>query len=168
MNNKTLDNLSVICQKKRIQLAIAESCTGGLVAKIITDRAGSSSWFERGFVTYSNLAKNQMLGVEMGLIEQWGAVSEPVARAMSEGALKHSAAHYALSITGIAGPDGGTQEKPVGTVCFGWSWYAEQDGSVKVMITTRHFSGDRAMVRNQSAQFALQQLYQLILTEGQK
>ncbi len=165
MTNKILDNLSAICKKKHIQLVTAESCTGGLVAKLITDRAGSSSWFERGFVTYSNLAKNQMLGVELELIEQWGAVSEQVARAMSEGALKYSAAHYALSITGIAGPDGGTQEKPVGTVCFGWSWYAGHDGPVKGMLTTRRFSGDRAMVRNQSAQFALQELYQLILTE---
>lgn len=159
-----LEQLAALCIDKKIQLSTAESCTGGLVAKLITDRAGSSQWFERGFVTYSNLAKEQMLGVDSALLEQWGAVSEPVAKAMAEGALKHSAAHYALSITGIAGPDGGSEDKPVGTVCFGWAWYAGDNQHIKGSITTRHFSGDRKSVRNQSARYALEELYQLILT----
>jgi nicotinamide-nucleotide amidase len=162
-----LDNLSEICVANRLQIVTAESCTGGLVAKLITDRAGSSQWFERGFVTYSNISKQEMLGVDSLLLEQWGAVSEPVAVAMAEGALKHSQAQLALSITGIAGPEGGTASKPVGTVCFGWAVSAELKNTEhlknELKTVTQHFSGDRDEVRFQSAKFALQNLYQLVL-----
>ncbi|WP_230681462.1 CinA family protein, partial [Paracidovorax cattleyae] len=101
-------------------MATAESCTGGMIAGACTDLAGSSQWFERGFVTYSNTAKTELLGVPAALIDTHGAVSEPVARAMAEGALRHSRAHAALSVTGVAGPGGGSVAKPVGTVWFGW------------------------------------------------
>lgn len=122
-------------------LATAESCTGGLIAAACTGIAGSSGWFERGFVSYSNTAKTQMLGVPEALIAAHGAVSEPVARAMAEGAVAHSSAQVALSVTGIAGPGGGSAEKPVGTVWFGWN----VNGSVET--ERRVFTGDRAAVR---------------------
>ena len=103
-----------------LMLATAESCTGGGVAQAITEVAGSSAWFERGFVTYSNLSKQQMLGVRESTLMQHGAVSEMTVREMVEGALKHSNAQVALAVSGIAGPDGGTPDKPVGTVWFAW------------------------------------------------
>ena len=106
------------CRDGGLKLATAESCTGGLVAAVLTDIAGSSAVFERGFVTYSNAAKAELLGVPMDLIDRHGAVSEPVARAMTEGALERSRADIAVSVTGIAGPEGGTAEKPVGLVHF--------------------------------------------------
>ena len=128
----------------------AESCTGGLVAAALTDIAGSSAWFERGFVTYSNHAKVELLGVDAELIETRGAVSEDVARAMAEGALLESRAQLAVSITGIAGPGGGTRDKPVGTVCFAW---VEMEDAAQ--SETMHFTGDRAQVREQSVRHAL-------------
>ena len=128
----------------------AESCTGGLVAAALTDIAGSSAWFERGFVTYSNHAKVEMLGVDAELIEERGAVSEEVARAMASGALVESWAQVAVSITGVAGPGGGTRDKPVGTVCFAWI-ELEQEAQSETM----HFAGDRARVREQSVVHAL-------------
>ena len=128
----------------------AESCTGGLVAGALTDIAGSSAWFERGFVTYSNHAKVEMLGVDAALIETHGAVSEEVARAMAEGALVESRAQLAMSITGVAGPGGGTRDKPVGTVCFGWIVMEQA-----VQSETMHFEGDRAQVRDQSVRHVL-------------
>ena len=131
-------------------LAAAESCTGGWVAQCITAIAGSSAWFERGFVTYSNAAKQEMLGVEAATLAAHGAVSEATAAAMAAGALRHSHADWALAITGIAGPDGGTPDKPVGTVCFGW---AGRDAGVDT--TTCHFTGDREAIRRQSVAFAL-------------
>jgi nicotinamide-nucleotide amidase len=127
------------------RLATAESCTGGWVAQCLTAIAGSSDWFERGFVTYSNEAKQEMLGVEPDTLMTHGAVSEAVAAAMAIGALRHSHADWALAITGIAGPGGGSAEKPVGTVCFGW---AGPDGGVEV--ETCHFAGSREDVRAQS------------------
>lgn len=133
-------------------LATAESCTGGWVAQSVTAIAGSSEWFERGFVTYTNAAKQEMLGISPGTIEQHGAVSEHAASAMAVGALAHSHASFALSITGVAGPTGGSRAKPVGTVCFGWARRA--DGAVRV--ETRHFEGDREAVRRQSVIHALQ------------
>ncbi len=135
---------------RELMVAAAESCTGGLVAAALTDIAGSSAWFERGFVTYSNHAKMEMLGVPSDLIEIHGAVSEEVARAMADGALLESRAQVALSITGVAGPGGGTREKPVGTVCFGWA-VVEQP----VEAETVRFDGDRAQVREQSVRHAL-------------
>ncbi len=135
---------------REFMVTTAESCTGGLVAAALTEIAGSSAWFERGFVTYSNHAKMEMLGVAADLIDTHGAVSEDVARAMAEGALLESRAQCAMSITGIAGPTGGTRDKPVGTVCFGWAVLEEL-----VQSETMHFDGDRASVREQSVRHAL-------------
>lgn len=137
-------------KKKHWQLVTAESCTGGLIAGYITELAGSSVWFERGFVTYSNLAKEQMLGVPNALIATFGAVSEEVAQAMAVGALAHSAGHLAVSVTGIAGPDGGSADKPVGTVCFGWAAQGHTPRTLKV-----HFTGNRQEVRLAACRQAL-------------
>jgi nicotinamide-nucleotide amidase len=134
-------------------LATAESCTGGWVAQTLTAIAGSSAWFDRGFVTYSNGAKNEMLGVPETTLSLHGAVSEPTARAMAQGAVARSRADWAVSITGIAGPSGGTETKPVGTVCFAW---ATRDGGCEAK--TRIFSGDRAAVRQQAVHYALRGL----------
>ena len=133
-------------------LATAESCTGGLIAGACTDRAGSSQWFERGFVTYSNDAKADMLGVPSALIAQHGAVSEPVARAMAEGALAHSRAQVSLAVTGVAGPSGGSADKPVGTVWFGWCVAGQTHSELQ------HFAGDRAAVRAATVRYALERL----------
>ena len=138
-------------------LATAESCTGGLVAAACTDLAGSSQWFDRGFVTYSNAAKTEMLGVDAHLIEAHGAVSEAVARAMAQGAVAHSNAHASLAITGIAGPGGGTALKPVGLVWFGW---AIGDA---VWAEHRIFEGSRAQVRAAAQAHALNRLLALIV-----
>ena len=138
------------------KLATAESCTGGLIAACCTDVAGSSDWFDRGFVTYSNAAKTEMLGVDAALIAEHGAVSEPVARAMVQGALQHSAAQVAISVTGVAGPGGGSAAKPVGTVWLGW---ATPHG---VVTELHHFAGDRAQVRAATVQHALQRLVELL------
>lgn len=134
-------------------LATAESCTGGWVAQSITAIAGSSAWFDRGFVTYSNAAKQEMLGVTEATLERHGAVSEATARAMAQGAIAHSRADWAIAITGIAGPGGGSPEKPVGTVCFAW---AQRDGGCEAQ--TCAFAGDRAAVREQSVIHALRGL----------
>lgn len=131
-------------------VAVAESCTGGWVAQTLTAIAGSSAWFDRGFVTYSNAAKCDMLGVPETTLARHGAVSEATARAMAQGALGHSLADWTLAITGIAGPSGGSPDKPVGTVCFAW---ASRDGGCEAQ--TRLFSGDRAAVREQSVRHAL-------------
>ena len=142
-------------------LAVAESCTGGLLAASLTDLAGSSQWFERGYVTYSNAAKVSCLEVSPLLIEAEGAVSEVVARAMALGAQLRSGVTAAISITGIAGPGGGTAEKPVGTVCFGWA-VERVDASNHITTTTAHFLGDRQSVRQQAVLFALRGLLQAI------
>lgn len=131
-------------------ITCAESCTGGWVAKSLTDVAGSSGWFERGFVTYGNLAKSEMLGVKPSTLEQHGAVSDPVVLEMARGALAAAAADYAVSISGIAGPDGGTLEKPVGTVWFGFA--GRQRAAFSQLM---HFDGDRDEVRRQAVHFAL-------------
>lgn len=130
-------------------LATAESCTGGWVAKICTDLPGSSGWFERGFVTYTKDAKQEMLGVSGETLSQYGAVSEQTVAEMATGALAHSRAQLSLSISGIAGPGGATPGKPVGTVCFGWAL----DGNVRA--ETRCFDGDREAVRRQAVAHAL-------------
>jgi nicotinamide-nucleotide amidase len=137
-------------------MATAESCTGGMIAANCTDLSGSSAWFERGFVTYSNAAKTEQLGVDAALIAQHGAVSEPVVRAMAQGAVAHSHAQVAVAVTGVAGPTGGSAEKPVGTVWFGWATPA---GVVSEM---RRFDGDRAAVRQATVQHALQRLAVLL------
>ncbi len=138
-------------KERGLKLATAESCTGGWVAEAVTAIAGSSDWFERGFVTYSNEAKMEMLGVAAGTLAAHGAVSEATAGEMAAGALAHSRAQLALSITGVAGPAGGTVEKPVGMVCFGWAGAGGQ-----VTVVTRNFSGDRESVRRQAVICALQ------------
>ena len=140
-------------KRQGLMLATAESCTGGWVAQMMTSIAGSSEWFERGFVAYTNLAKREMLGVKTTILSRHGAVSEPTARAMAEGALTHSHAQVALAITGIAGPSGGTPEKPVGTVCFAWAGRKRDTVSAK-----HHFTGDREGIRRQAVTTALQGL----------
>jgi nicotinamide-nucleotide amidase len=140
-----------------LRVATAESCTGGLVAGAITAIAGSSDWFERGFVTYSNAAKSEMLGVPAELIDRHGAVSEPVAAAMAEGAVTSSAAACALSVTGVAGPGGGTATKPVGMVCFGWIVRGRPPRTA-----TLHLPGDRAAVRDASVDAALSGLLEVV------
>jgi nicotinamide-nucleotide amidase len=134
-------------------LATAESCTGGGVASVITDIAGSSAWFDRAFVTYSNQAKMEMLGVSANTLESNGAVSEPVVIEMVLGALAHSAATIAVSISGIAGPSGGTPEKPVGTVCFAWA-----DKTGWLQVHTVYFEGDRRAIRSQAITHALTEI----------
>ncbi|MEX3954473.1 CinA family protein [Trinickia sp. EG282A] len=136
----------------RLMLVTAESCTGGMVATAITDISGSSGWFERGFVTYSNQAKTEMIGVPAELIDKHGAVSEPVAHAMAEGALRNSRAQVSLAITGVAGPGGGTETKPVGMVSFAWS------NRLHTSVETLVFKGDRKQIRTQAAAHALRGL----------
>lgn len=136
--------------RRGITLACAESCTGGWVAEVVTATAGSSNWFERGFVTYSDEAKQEMLGVPAETISTHGAVSEAVAIAMATGALSHSHAGIALAITGIAGPGGGSRSKPVGTVCFSWCL-----GGKTALSETRLFPGEREAVRRSAVIHAL-------------
>ena len=142
-------------------IATAESCTGGLIAGACTELAGSSDWFERGFVSYSNAAKTELLGVPAALIDAHGAVSEPVARAMAAGVLQRSHAQRAVAVTGVAGPGGGTAAKPVGLVWLAWSERGT-DGGADAVITTRavaqHFAGDRAAVRRATIACALRGL----------
>jgi nicotinamide-nucleotide amidase len=134
-------------------LTLAESCTGGMVASAITSIAGSSVWFDRGFVTYSNAAKIEMLGVSADTIETKGAVSLETAAEMAQGALSHSAAQVSASITGIAGPDGGSAQKPVGTVCFAW-----MGSNIQLKTSIRHFKGDRHAVRQQATTYIMTEL----------
>lgn len=146
----------------RMVLATAESCTAGGIAYAVTMVPGSSGWFDRGFVTYSNEAKLQQLGVGATYLRDFGAVSEPVARQMALGALTHSAAQIAVATTGIAGPEGGTPEKPVGTVCFGWAIRRDASAAPWVQTATRRFEGDRAAVRTQAIIYALQETVALL------
>ena len=149
-------DLAKFLQQKGWLMATAESCTGGMIAAACTDLAGSSNWFERGFVSYSNAAKTELLGVDAELIARHGAVSEEVARAMVQGAIRHSRAQVAVAVTGVAGPAGGSAAKPVGTVWFGWATPA---GVVSEM---RRFDGDRAAVRIATVRHALQRLAELL------
>ena len=138
--------------KNNWMLATAESCTGGLIAAACTDLAGSSAWFERGFVSYSNTSKTELLGVDAAVIAREGAVSSAVAQAMARGALAHAQAQVSVAVTGVAGPSGGSADKPVGTVWFGWA--SPQGVSTQIM----HFPGDRAHVRAATVRHALQGL----------
>ena len=138
------------------KLATAESCTGGMIAAACTDLAGSSNWFERGFVSYSNEAKSELLAVDPALIAAQGAVSEVVARAMAFGAIRHSQAQVSVAVTGVAGPSGGSPAKPVGTVWFGF----QVDGLLT--SETRLFPGDRAAVREATVRHALNRLLELL------
>lgn len=148
-------------------IATAESCTGGLIAGACTDLAGSSDWFERGVVSYSNAAKTELLGVPAALIETHGAVSEPVARAMAAGALGRSQAQLSVAVTGVAGPGGGSVAKPVGTVWLAWAW-RDAAGAVTTDALLQHFDGDRAAVRLATVAGALQGLIERLplLTGG--
>ena len=148
MASDTLGMLATLAgarlKAKGLKLATAESCTGGWVAQAITSVSGSSEWFDRGFVTYSNEAKCEMLGVRPGTLSAHGAVSEPTAQEMAAGAIEHSAAGVAVAVTGVAGPTGGSPEKPVGMVCFAWVLSGHPAES-----ETRRFDGDRDAVRRQ-------------------
>ncbi|MEW6313544.1 MAG: nicotinamide-nucleotide amidohydrolase family protein [Pseudomonadota bacterium] len=138
-------------------LATAESCTGGGVGAAITAVPGSSQWYERGFITYSNEAKHDMLGVSADTLAQHGAVSEAVVREMARGALRMSRAQIALAVSGIAGPGGGSADKPVGTVCFAWTWQGGTEHRETLWL-----AGDRAVVRRQAVEIALQGLLRLL------
>jgi len=153
---QSCQQLAALLLQRRLQLATAESCTGGMIAAACTDLAGSSEWFERGFVTYSNAAKHEMLGVDAALIATHGAVSEPVARAMAAGALQHARAQVSVAVTGIAGPSGGSDAKPVGTVWFAWG----MPGGITSEM--RRFDGDRAAVRAATVDHALTRLNALL------
>lgn len=150
--------LGLALKQRGWMLALAESCTGGMAAQYVTAVAGSSAWFDAGFVTYSNDAKIAMLGVDAETIAQHGAVSEQTALAMAAGALVHSRSDIAAAITGIAGPDGGTSEKPVGTVCFAWAL-----ANGLRISSTLHFIGDRHKIRTASVKTVFERLLSLTL-----
>lgn len=147
---RQVDELAARLRARGLQLAMAESCTGGWLAKACTDRAGSSDWFEGSLVTYSDLAKTRWLGVSPALIADYGAVSAEVVAAMASGTLRNSAAHWAVAISGVAGPGGGSQEKPVGTVYCGWAGPGREPES-----ECFHFPGDREAVRSAAVAAAL-------------
>jgi len=149
-----------LLKKSRQVLVTAESCTGGWAAQAVTSVAGSSDWFERGFVTYSNDSKRELLGVAEATLDERGAVSEETAREMALGALARSKGTLALAITGVAGPAGGSKEKPVGTVCFAWAL------GDAVHSETRRFSGDRESVRRQSVVRALEGVIEFLEEKG--
>jgi nicotinamide-nucleotide amidase len=157
--NKTLLSLSRQCGELLLQrhakVTTAESCTGGWIGEVVTMVSGSSAWYDRGFITYTNAAKQQMLGVKAETLREHGAVSEPVVREMVAGALAASRAHIAVSVSGVAGPTGGTADKPVGTVCIGWARKGVAVAT-ELRAETCHFDGDREAVRRQSVIRALQ------------
>jgi nicotinamide-nucleotide amidase len=155
--NDLAQKLAARLKAKGAKLVTAESCTGGWAAQAVTAIAGSSDWFERGFVTYSNAAKEEMLGVRQETLAKHGAVSEETAREMALGALAKSHGTLALAITGIAGPTGGTAAKPVGTVCFGWAVKGRP-----AKVETQRFAGDRDAVRRQSVERALRGVLELL------
>ncbi len=157
LGSRLIKDVSLHLTRAHWQLVTAESCTGGMIASAITGTPGSSHWFERGFVTYSNLSKQELLGVSDQILIQFGAVSEQTALAMAVGALNHSVGHIALAVTGIAGPDGGTIEKPVGTVCFGW---AVKGGVSK--SSQKIFPGDREAIRRAACKYALEGVLSLL------
>ncbi len=155
--NDALHSLAAALRARGWRMATAESCTGGLIAAACTSQAGSSDWFERGFVTYSNEAKTAMLGVPAALIQTHGAVSEAVARAMVEGALQHAPVQLAVAVTGIAGPGGAVPGKPVGTVWLAWG---TAGGAGVIHAERLQLPGDRAAVRSATVAAALQRLVQ--------
>lgn len=152
-----VDRLSSHLLARGIRIATVESCTGGRVAAAFTDQAGSSDWFDRGFVTYSNQAKTDMVGVRAATLDKHGAVSESVAIEMAEGGVSHSQAGCALSITGVAGPDGGSAEKPVGMVCFAWAGFG-----AGTQARTEYFQGTRSEIRQQCVVYAVEYAIRLI------
>ncbi len=150
-------DLAQSLQAHGLRMATAESCTGGWIAKLCTDLAGSSEWFECGFVTYSNTAKQDMLEVSELTLAEYGAVSEAVVAEMARGAIANSQASVAVAVSGIAGPGGATADKPLGMVCFAWITPDQP-----VQVATQHFAGDRNAVREQAVEFALRELHQLL------
>ena len=173
MNHVANEHALVLSQyliEHHFLISTAESCTGGMVSSALTDLAGSSSWFDRGFVTYSNQAKVDSLGVQMDLIQNHGAVSEEVAREMAIGTITHSKANIGLSITGVAGPTGGSPEKPVGFVCFGWAW--RRNGVIESHTQGVHLLGSdiavtdstRHEVRILARDYALKKLLALLVS----
>jgi nicotinamide-nucleotide amidase len=156
---KLVEDLAQRLTARGWKLATAESCTGGWVAKCCTDLAGSSAWFERGFVTYSNAAKMDSLGVNAGVLQEAGAVSREVALQMADGARRSAGVDIAVAVTGIAGPDGGTPDKPVGTVWFGWSCNGRVPDAELAC-----FQGDRDAVRRQSVAYAVQGVIDRLLS----
>jgi len=152
------EQIGLALKQQGATLTTAESCTGGWIAKVITDIAGSSAWFERSFITYSNEAKEQMVGVRGETLAQHGAVSEPVVVEMAIGALKAARAGYAISVSGIAGPDGGSESKPVGTV-----WFAIASAAGEGITRCECFHGDRESVRRQATAYALHTMWQQFL-----
>lgn len=153
--------VGAVLQERNLLLTAAESCTGGWLAQVVTSIAGSSSWFERGFVTYSNQAKSEMLGVRESTLQRYGAVSEPTVLEMAQGAINNSQAAVSVAISGIAGPGGGTEQKPIGTVCIAWS---RRGGTTQVESFL--FSGDRTEVRRQAVVKALQGVLHIIQEEA--
>ena len=160
-SHDTVKNLAEFLLSKNWKMAAAESCTGGLVCATLTELAGSSAWFERGYITYSNQAKEECLGVPIDLLKSFGAVSEQVAKAMAAGAQANSGANAAIAITGIAGPSGGSVEKPVGTVCFGWA-IQNDSGENRLLTKTIRFDGDRHAIREQACHYVLSELIKLL------
>ena len=154
---KLAEDVGAALKKRGLMLATAESCTGGWIAEAVTMVAGSSDWFERGFVTYTYISKREMLGVQKATLDKQGAVSEDVVREMVAGALARSHAQVAVAVSGVAGPAGGTPDKPVGFVCFAWGM---KDG--KPRSETKRFSGDREAVRRQSVAHALKGLLTML------
>ena len=154
------ERVGAALKAKGMMMATAESCTGGWIAQAVTAVPGSSEWFERGFVVYTYISKREMLGVKPETLETHGAVSEQTAREMTVGALARSHAQVAVSVSGTAGPTGGTPEKPVGTVCFGWGTANDQGGAVQSAV--KHFHGDREAVRRQAVVFALERVLAVV------
>jgi nicotinamide-nucleotide amidase len=152
----SIQRLAALLQDKGWLLATAESCTGGLIAAACTDLPGSSNWFDRGFVTYSDASKIELLGVEPAVIAAHGAVSEQVVRGMASGAVRRSRAHVSVAVTGIAGPSGGSSQKPVGTVWFGFAVGAALTSEMK------RFEGNRGEVRRMTVEHALSRLAELL------
>jgi|TARA_R110000851_G_scaffold327394_1_gene496905 nicotinamide-nucleotide amidase len=159
--DKVVESLGEQCLAHGWMLVCAESCTGGLLSSRLTDMPGSSAWFERGYVTYSNAAKVELLQVSVDTLERFGAVSEETAMEMAAGALANAQdAHFAVSTTGIAGPGGATSGKPVGMVCFGFAHRAGEGISTRAL--THIFDGNRAQIRSKAVEFALQKLHGFI------
>jgi nicotinamide-nucleotide amidase len=158
-NYQLVEQLAQQLIRFNTKMATAESCTGGLVAKLLTDRAGSSAWFDRGLVTYTNEAKSELLGVTDEVFERHGAVSEACVRAMAEGLLRRAPVDWTLSVSGIAGPGGSSPDKPVGTVWFGWAGRGQP-----TTVLRRVFPGDREAIREAAARQALSGLLDRLLS----
>lgn len=147
-----MNTLTQLLQQKNLSISVAESCTGGSLSALLSAKSGASSYFDRGFIAYSNQAKIDMLEVSVQMLDEFGAVSEQIALEMARGVVKHSNSDIAVAITGIAGPTGGSKDKPVGTVCFSFCVFSE------CFTTTKHFNGNRAKVVQHSVDFVIQTL----------